>query len=35
MAWIKDNLGDLYEGEPDVTTGEVLVSVTGQGTMAA
>ncbi len=35
MAWIKDNLGDLYEGEPDVTTGEVLVSVTGQGAMAA
>jgi heme-degrading monooxygenase HmoA len=35
MAWIKDNISDSYEGEPEVTMGEVVVSVPGQGAMAA
>jgi heme-degrading monooxygenase HmoA len=35
MAWIKDNLSDFYEGEPEVTRGEVIVSVPAQGVMAA
>ncbi len=35
MAWIKENLSDSYEGEPEVTMGEVVVNVPGQGAMAA
>jgi hypothetical protein len=35
MAWIRDNLSDSYEGEPEVTMGEVVVNVPGQGAMAA
>ena len=35
MSWIRDNLSDSYEGEPEVTMGEVVVSVPGQGAMAA
>ena len=35
MAWIKDNISDFYDGEPEVTMGEVVVSVPGQETMAA
>jgi hypothetical protein len=31
-AWIKSNLADLIEGEPEVWTGEVLAAVTGQAT---
>ena len=30
MAWIKQNLGDLIEGEPEVTAGDVLVVATGK-----
>jgi heme-degrading monooxygenase HmoA len=35
MTWIKDNLSDLFEGQPEVITGEVLVSAQAQGKMAA
>jgi heme-degrading monooxygenase HmoA len=35
MAWIKDNLSDLVEGEPEVIAGEVVVSAPVQGAMAA
>jgi hypothetical protein len=28
LLWIKENLADLYEGQPEVTSGEVLASVT-------
>ena len=35
MTWIRDNLSEFYEGEPDVTMGEVVVSVPGQGALAA
>ena len=31
LAWIKTNLADLTEGEPEVISGEVMASVTGQG----
>lgn len=26
LLWLKENLADLYEGEPELTSGEVLVS---------
>ena len=26
LAWIKQNLSDLYQGEPEVTAGEVIYS---------
>jgi hypothetical protein len=29
LAWIRENLAEFYTGEPEVTTGEVLVSITG------
>lgn len=29
MAWIRENLSDIYEGEPQVTAGEALVSLAG------
>lgn len=32
LAWIKSNLADLTEGEPEVWTGEVLAAVMGQAT---
>jgi hypothetical protein len=32
MTWIKSNLSDLTEGEPEVWTGEVLAAVTGKAT---
>jgi|tagenome__1003787_1003787.scaffolds.fasta_scaffold16339760_1 hypothetical protein len=32
LAWIKSNLSDLTEGEPEIWSGEVLATVTGQGT---
>ena len=35
MAWIKDNLSDFYEGEPEVTMGEVVVSIAAPAGMAA
>jgi hypothetical protein len=31
LAWIKTNLADLTEGEPEVISGEVMATVTGQG----
>jgi hypothetical protein len=30
MTWIKSNLSDLAEGEPEVWAGEVLAAATGQ-----
>src|SRR3954453_16304013 len=30
LAWIKSNLADLTEGEPEVMSGEILASVTAQ-----
>jgi hypothetical protein len=35
MDWIRENLSDFLKGEPEVITGEVIVSVPVQGTMAA
>jgi hypothetical protein len=32
LAWIKSNLADLTEDEPEVWTGEVLAAVMGQAT---
>jgi hypothetical protein len=35
LAWIKTNLADLSEGEPEVMAGEVLASVIGEGAPGA
>jgi hypothetical protein len=32
LNWIRSNLSDLIEGEPEVMAGEVLAAVTAQGT---
>jgi heme-degrading monooxygenase HmoA len=34
MAWVRDNLKDLFEGEPEVVSGEVIVSVAAQAETA-
>ena len=31
LSWIKSNLADLTDGEPEVMAGEVLAAVTAQG----
>jgi hypothetical protein len=31
LSWLKSNLADLTEGEPEVMAGEVLAAVTAQG----
>jgi heme-degrading monooxygenase HmoA len=35
MGWIRENLADLTEAEPEVTAGEVLVSVEARPEMVA
>ena len=35
MDWIKENLSDLVEGQPEVITGQVVVSIPAQAAMAA
>jgi hypothetical protein len=32
MTWLKSNLSDFAEGEPEVWAGEVLAAATGQAT---
>ena len=34
LTWIKANLSDLYQGEPDVTSGEVIYSARPDPTAA-
>src|SRR5829696_3221998 len=31
LSWIKTNLSDLIQGEPEILAGEVLAAVTAQG----
>jgi hypothetical protein len=31
LAWVKQNLSDLYQGEPEVTAGEVIYSARPEG----
>ncbi|MBM6584440.1 hypothetical protein ILT44_30075 [Microvirga sp. BT689] len=35
MDWTRKNISDFLEGEPEVITGEVIVSVPAQGAIAA
>jgi heme-degrading monooxygenase HmoA len=35
MEWIKENLSDFVEGQPEVITGPVLVSIPAQAAMTA
>jgi len=35
LAWIKSNLADLTEGEPEIWAGEVKAAITGQGSASA
>ncbi len=35
MDWIKDMLSDFVEGQPEVITGQVVVSIPVQAAMAA
>jgi hypothetical protein len=35
MDWIKENLSDFVDGQPEVITGQVLVSIPVQAAMAA
>jgi quinol monooxygenase YgiN len=35
VGWIKDNLSDLVDGEPEVISGEVVISATAPAEMAA
>ena len=35
MGWIKDHLGDLVGGEPEVISGEVVISATAPAEVAA
>ena len=35
VGWIKDNLSDLVDGEPEVISGEVVVSAAAPAEMAA
>jgi hypothetical protein len=35
MDWIRDNLSDLVGGEPEVVSGEVMISATAPAEMAA
>jgi heme-degrading monooxygenase HmoA len=35
MDWIRDNLSDLVEGEPEVVSGEVVISAVAPAEMAA
>ena len=32
LDWIKTNLADIAEGEPEVSAGEILASITADGT---
>jgi hypothetical protein len=29
LAWVRASLSDLLDGEPEITTGEVLVAISG------
>ena len=35
VGWIKDNLSDLVDGEPEVISGEVVISAAAPAEMAA
>ena len=35
VGWIKDNLSDLVDGEPEVISGEVVISAAAHAEMAA
>ncbi|HEX2510089.1 MAG TPA: hypothetical protein VHK66_06165 [Microvirga sp.] len=35
LTWIRENLGDLVEGDPEVTAGQVIVGVESRANIAA